>query len=175
MKKIYRYSKEKFNKVFLPKLILYSMPGIIAFLIIGVAKSIDSEHLITINVNTYIAYFVVLIDILSVSSLIFVLPAWFFGRLSQYRRSYLTIENGKITYTFWKTSLPFLGADLLIHEVENLKDLKVTSKKIVISGQISKRKINSLSSNKNVKVNIINKLVIPNVFENTEELKLIKT
>ena len=170
MIKTYRYSKKKFNNIFLSRSILYSIPGIIVFLMVLLTKNMDGNDFKGINVNTNVAFFIGVMSLLSFFALILVIPSWYLSKFSQYRRSYINFNEGKLQYVFWKESLPFLGTTLLIYDIKYLSDLQIIDKKIIITGEIFRKKINTLSNNEDVKANRLDKLIIPNVFEDIEEI-----
>jgi hypothetical protein len=163
-----RFSLSKFIRIFLGRTLLIGGPGVMIFIFTLLAYG----QILSDSTPDLVKNLVMLIVISAVFTSIFIAPAFFIGPLNQFRKSNIQYVNGKIMYCFLKSSFLFSYSIYNIYTVNAISNIKVTSKKIIIEGDIS---LEVMVNNRCKKEKIMNSLKIPNVFDGIEWMSTINT
>lgn len=157
------FSFSKFNSVFLPKLLLMCIPGIV-FIIITICAL--NGKIGPIASSSGLAVVVAILMFVSMIMLALALP-YYLSKLSQFRKSYVVMNDNKIIYYRCANNLPILDEKTKIYTVKDIKKIFIENKKICIYGSIEE--VHN-TRHGNEYIGEIKEVKIPDVFSNTNIL-----
>lgn len=157
------FSFSKFNSVFLPKLLLMCIPGMVFVIVTFCALK---GKIGAISSSGGIAVFVSVVMFISMIMLVLAIPSYL-SRLSQYRNSYIIKQGDEVVFYKCANNLPILDEKTKIYTAKDITKVSIKNKEICIVGNIEEV---HRTRHGNEYIGEIKELKIPDVFNNTNIL-----
>ena len=160
---------KKYKKIYVKKTVLYLFvyPIIVVIILVILGRIV-----VKLGFNV----FPILLVATCVSGFVFlnIIITWwafYFGYMNTYKSTKFVIEGDKILFIRLKDRNAISGGTFYYHRIQSVSGYTITNEKIIVNGNITKRKVDERYPDNEYKERIIDSISVPNVFGNVKLLE----